>query len=125
MKLLLRLEEAAMMVLALFALYHFGASWWWYLILLVGPDISMLGYLAGAKVGAVTYNVFHHKGIAIAIFAAGWWLQITAPDSPAWQGLLYAGIAIFGHSAMDRMLGFGLKYSNGFRFTHLGELPDR
>ncbi len=112
MKNILKLEEAAMVLLCVYALSLLHVSWWVYLLILIAPDISFLGYIAGNKVGAVCYNFFHHKGVAIAIFLAGFimkdeWLQIT-------------GIVLFGHSSMDRMLGYGLKLSQGFKYTHLG-----
>lgn len=112
MKNTIRLEEAAEFGLSVYVLYSLQAEWWWYLILLLGPDISMLGYLAGNKAGTFTYNLFHHKGIAVIIFITGlllphFLMQIT-------------GIVLFGHSSMDRMLGYGLKTSEGFKYTHLG-----
>lgn len=101
-----------MFALSAYALYSFQVEWGWYLILFLGPDISMLGYLAGNKAGAFTYNLFHHKGIAVIIFIAGLLLphfimQIT-------------GIVLFGHASMDRTLGYGLKTAEGFKYTHLG-----
>jgi len=112
MKNILKLEEAAMFVLSIYALSLLHVSWWVYLLILIAPDASFVGYTAGNKVGAVCYNLFHHKGVAIAIFLAGFiwrdeWLQIT-------------GIVLFGHSSMDRMLGYGLKLNQGFKYTHLG-----
>ena len=53
MKNILRLEELAMLMISIYALYLFKADWWYYLLLALGPDISMLGYLAGNKVGVV------------------------------------------------------------------------
>ncbi len=114
MKIILKLEELAMLLLAVYALYSVQVSWWVYLILALGPDISMIGYLAGNRVGAFSYNLFHHKGIAVLLFLTGciW---------PSW-GLYLAGAIIFGHASMDRFFGYGLKYEEGFKFTHLGEI---
>lgn len=112
MKNSIRLEELAMLLLAILSLRMNNAAWWWYLLLLVGPDISMMGYVFGNKTGAVVYNLFHHKGIAIGIFIAGVYFNI--------QWMMYAGTILFGHSSLDRMLGYGLKYNKGFKFTHLG-----
>lgn len=88
-----------------------------YMLLLFGPDISMLGYAAGNKAGAVVYNIFHHKAIAVALIVVGfmtelYWLQIS-------------GIILFGHSSLDRMAGYGLKHFSGFKFTHLGQIGYR
>jgi hypothetical protein len=98
--------------ISIYALYIFNAEWWYYLLLVLGPDISMLGYLAGNKAGAITYNLFHHKGVAIALFAFGLFL----PDVT----LEIAGIILFGHSSQDRVFGYGLKMNEGFKYTHLG-----
>jgi hypothetical protein len=80
--------------------------------LLLAPDLSMLGYVINPKAGAITYNLIHHKGIAIALYLAGIFFFITE--------LQFMGILLFGHSAMDRILGYGLKYSDQFQHTHLG-----
>ena len=112
MKNIIKLEEMAMFGLSVYALYLFHVDWWWYLVLLFGPDISMIGYAAGNKVGAISYNLFHHKGIAIAVFVAG----LLIP------GILVQiiGVILFGHSSMDRIFGYGLKTEEGFKYTHLG-----
>lgn len=101
-----------MFLLSIYALYILNAGWWWYLIMLLGPDISMIGYAAGNKAGAACYNFFHHKGVAVAIFAIG----MIMPDDL----LQITGIVLFGHSSMDRLFGYGLKTNQGFKFTHLG-----
>ena len=112
MKNILKLEEFAMFALCIYALFLLKTEWWCYLILLLGPDVSMIGYLAGNKIGAGFYNLFHHKGIAVSIFLAG----LMTNNIP----LQIAGIILFGHSSMDRMFGYGLKHFEGFKFTHLG-----
>jgi hypothetical protein len=116
MKNIIRLEEATLFLLSIYALYFLEADWWYYLVLLIGPDISMVGYLAGNKVGAIAYNLFHHKALAALLFLLGlvthtWILQVS-------------GIILFGHSSMDRVFGYGLKYFSGFKHTHLGVIGD-
>lgn len=112
MKDILRLEEAAMLGISIYALNNANAEWWWYILLVLGPDISMLGYVGGNKAGAAFYNLFHHKGIAIIIFVFGCLL----PDLL----MQMIGIVLFGHSSMDRLFGYGLKTNQGFKYTHLG-----
>ncbi|TMI62660.1 MAG: DUF4260 family protein [Bacteroidetes bacterium] len=112
MKNILKLEEAAMFALSIYGLYSLQAEWWWFALLVLGPDISMLGYLAGNNVGAACYNLFHHKAVAVVIFMAG----LLMPNLL----LQLVGIVLFGHSSMDRMMGYGLKTSEGFKYTHLG-----
>lgn len=112
MKNILKLEEAAMLALCVYFLIDAQVPWWCYLLLVLGPDISMLGYLGGNLAGAFLYNLFHHKGIAIGIMTIGFYLREP--------GILIAGVLLFGHSSMDRMFGYGLKTTAGFKFTHLG-----
>jgi hypothetical protein len=112
MKYILKLEEFAMFAIAAYALYLLKADWWCYILILIAPDISMVGYLGGNKTGAVAYNLFHHKGIAIALFAIG----LAASNNL----LQIIGIILFGHSSLDRVFGYGLKLNEGFKYTHLG-----
>lgn len=114
MKRIIQLEEAAMLGICIYALYFLKAEWWIYPLLLLGPDISMLGYITGSKTGAISYNLFHHKAIAIILFLIGFISQSYS--------LEITGLILFGHSSLDRMLGYGLKYFTGFQFTHLGQL---
>src|SRR5687767_11584356 len=112
MKNIVKLEELAMFGLSVWASYFFNAEWWYYLLLLIGPDISMIAYAGGNKLGAFMYNLFHHKGVAIVLFVLG----LLLPD----MTIQIAGIILFGHSSMDRMFGYGLKLKEGFKYTHLG-----
>ena len=112
MKNLLKLEELFMFALTIFLFSKLNFAWWWYPVLLFTPDFSMIGYLGGAKLGAMTYNFIHHKALGISIFVLGIIL--------ANQSIQFAGLILFGHSSMDRVLGYGLKHSDSFQHTHLG-----
>ncbi|WP_375323426.1 DUF4260 domain-containing protein [Flagellimonas sp. GZD32] len=114
MKTALKLEELMMFVLGIYLFNQLDYAWWWFLVLLLTPDIGMLGYLFGNKAGAIAYNLFHHKGVAIVVYLLGTYFSI-----PLWQLI---GIILFSHSAFDRIMGYGLKYEKGFKFTHLGEI---
>ena len=61
----------------------------------------MFGYLINPKVGAISYNLFHHKAIAILLILIGWKTEI--------QTINLAGIILLGHASMDRIFGYGLK----------------
>lgn len=112
MKNILRLEEAAQFAACCYLFNLTGFSWWWFAALILAPDLSMLGYLINTRVGAITYNIAHHKALALAVFAIGIFMFLP------WLKL--AGIILFAHSSMDRMLGYGLKYPDSFHNTHLG-----
>ena len=74
----------------------------------------MLGYLINPSAGAYTYNLFHHRAIAILIAAVGLFIA---------SNLITAiGVLLFAHSSFDRMLGYGLKFRDDFKHTHLGWL---
>lgn len=114
MKNVLRLEELAMTAIAIFMMskLNINLSWWIYPVLFFLQDIGMLGYLVNNEVGAVTYNLFHNKTIAIGIIVLG---IITCNHY-----LMLAGLMLFGHASFDRIMGYGLKYTSGFHDTHLG-----
>lgn len=112
MKNILRIEEVAMFALAIYSAYQLPYAAWVFWALLLVPDIGMLGYLVNIKTGAFTYNLLHHKGIAIVIFILGIFIENT--------GLQLTGIIMFGHASMDRIFGYGLKYADSFKHTHLG-----
>lgn len=114
MKNLLKYEEAGMLFLSCMAWNQLHQPWWIFFAFFFSPDIGMLGYLAGTKTGAITYNLFHHKGIAAMIWAAG----LASGNIP----LQCAGIILFAHSSFDRIMGYGLKYSDRFQHTHLGTI---
>lgn len=114
MKTSLKLEELAMLLLGTFLFSQLNFSWWWFIGLFLAPDLGMLGYLINTKVGAFTYNLFHHKFVAIAIYFFG--IFITS------EIVQMIGILLFSHASFDRIFGYGLKYEKGFKFTHLGEI---
>lgn len=114
MKNLLKFEELAEALFALVLFSRLPYAWWVLPAAFLLPDLSMAGYLAGPRVGAACYNFAHHKALAVAVGLAGWWLG---------QPMLeLAGTVLFFHSAVDRLLGYGLKYTTGFRDTHLGRV---
>ena len=114
MKNLLNLEELAQLLIAVWFFLQLPFAWWWLLVWFLAPDLSMLGYLAGPKTGAICYNLAHHKGTAIAVGFLGIYLQ-----NPILQA---AGCILYAHSSFDRVLGYGLKYQDAFTNTHLGKI---
>jgi hypothetical protein len=114
MDLTIKLEEAAIVAVAVYFLsqYNLGLLMWVWVLLFFSPDLSMAGYLVNTRAGAFTYNLFHHRGLALAIMAAGFVMHIDL--------LISAGLLLIAHSSFDRMLGYGLKYSDDFKHTNLG-----
>ncbi|MEA5460523.1 DUF4260 domain-containing protein [Arcicella sp. LKC2W] len=114
MKGLLKLEELAEFILGIFIFSHLDFAWWYFPLLLLSPDIGMLGYLVNPKIGACLYNLFHHKALAIMILAFGF-VQHN-------QLMMMVGTILFSHAAFDRAMGYGLKYEDSFANTHLGKV---
>jgi len=114
MKTVIKLEEVGLFILGIYLFSLLNYQWWWFLVLLLAPDFSMLGYVFNNKTGAFMYNIFHHRGIAVLIYLTGCYLKL--------EPLQLVGVILFSHSAMDRMFGYGLKYEQGFKYTHLGEI---
>lgn len=112
MKNLLKLEELGQLVLSIILFNQLEYSWWVFPACILLPDLSMIGYLINPKTGAWLYNFFHHKLIAITVLCLGFWL-----NNPL---LSLTGTILFGHSAMDRMFGYGLKFNDNFKNSHLG-----
>lgn len=91
-----------------------GGPWWAWLAAALAPDIGMIGYLAGRRVGAVTYNLLHIYAVPFVLMMLGVGLGSTV--------LIAGGGLWLAHIGVDRAIGFGLKLSSGFRETHLGRL---
>lgn len=109
---LLKLEEVGQFLLSIFLFSQLEYAWWIFPACILLPDVSMIGYAINNKTGAWMYNFFHHKLVAIAVILVGFWLH-----NPL---ISLTGIILFGHSAMDRIFGYGLKFNDHFQNTHLG-----
>ncbi|HEY0964688.1 MAG TPA: DUF4260 domain-containing protein, partial [Candidatus Paceibacterota bacterium] len=106
MKQTLQLECLALFVLSLGLFVQLPFSWWWYPVLFLLPDIGMVGYLASPRIGALTYNLTHHYAVAMILMGGGMVLDVPI--------LMLGGVVVLGHSAFDRLLGYGLKYPDSF-----------
>ena len=120
MKTLLKLEELAQLLFIILVLVLKSAAWWIYLLLLLGPDLAMVGYLVNTRVGAFCYNLAHHKGIGLLLMFIGLAAEVGNMLTNVQSGFFLAGLIIYGHSSMDRILGYGLKFGDHFQHTHLG-----
>jgi hypothetical protein len=112
---LLILEELALFIgsVILFGLAT-EYSWWVYVLLFFVPDVSFTAYLINTKIGSWIYNILHHKGLMIGLILIGYFVGI--------QILLAVGIIFLGHTAFDRVFGYGLKFPDNFKHTHLGKI---
>ncbi len=107
----LQAEGAAAFVAGIVLYLQAGGEAWLIIPLLIVPDLGMIGYLAGPRLGAITYNLVHNWVIGLALLGAGAGLGSDV--------LWLAGAVLVAHVGMDRALGYGLKLATGFKRTHL------
>lgn len=110
---LLHLEGLAVLIASVLLYRELGGQWKLFAILFLVPDLSMLGYLLGRQIGAMTYNIAHSYVLPLALAAAS---VLYAPELQAFALIWLA------HIGVDRAFGYGLKYTEGFGFTHLGRI---
>lgn len=91
-----------------------GWPWWAWPLILLAPDLAMIGYGVGPRIGAVVYNAAHLYGAGLVLAVLG--VVIGQPLLIALGGIWLA------HIGIDRALGYGLKSPEGFRVTHLGRI---
>jgi Domain of unknown function (DUF4260) len=111
---LLRLEGLALFAGMTLLYAVWGGSWWVYALVFLAPDLSFAAYLAGPRVGAIIYNAAHSYMAPMALMTTGF-----GTNSPLTLSIAMIWLA---HIGIDRALGYGLKYSAGFGFTHLGRI---
>lgn len=112
-EILLRIEGALDLALSLIFFQAVHGNWLLFILLLLVPDLAMLGYLRDTQLGTVCYNLVHTLVgpfliVAYAYLTKSLWLL---PYALIWTA----------HIGLDRMLGFGLKYPTRFGDTHLGK----
>jgi hypothetical protein len=108
---LLHLEGLVVLVAAIALYFDSGYGWLALVLLFLAPDLSMLGYLGGPRLGALTYDAVHTYALPAALGVVG----VLAEAGTAIQlALIWAA-----HIGADRLLGYGLKYPTGFKDTHL------
>ena len=117
MKRLLQAEGAALFAASLAVFSTLDASWWMYVVLFLVPDVAFVAYLAGPRIGAYAYNTLHSTIGPILLAGVAWWL-----GGILGQVLIAVAVIWIGHVGFDRMLGYGLKHTSGFKDTHLGKL---
>jgi hypothetical protein len=110
-RVLLRAEGIVLLASATLLFAREDASWWLFALLFFAPDLAMVGYAAGTRIGAYAYNALHSTAVALPLALAG-----LVAD---WPAVLAIGLVWLAHIGFDRVLGYGLKYPEGFKETHL------
>ncbi|MBK8008214.1 MAG: DUF4260 domain-containing protein [Rhizobiales bacterium] len=113
-RMLLKAEGFALFAICVFAYWKLGVTWWLFAVLILAPDLTMIGYLAGPRFGAHLYNAGHITVMPLILGFAGLYTDSVVAMAAALVWLAHIGI--------DRMLGFGLKFETAFSDTHLGRI---
>lgn len=110
-RILLRLEGLAVLSVAVALYFALGGPLWLLAVLALAPDLSMVGYLAGPRIGSLSYNAAHTYVGPVLLCAAGFWggFELAVLVALVWAA----------HIGVDRLVGYGLKYPTGFKHTHL------
>lgn len=109
--LLLRIEGLSVLIVAGVLYGYQSYSWLVFALLLLAPDLAMLGYLLGPTIGSICYNLLHTYALPLSLA-----LISLLADAPLGVQLALIWLA---HIGMDRAVGYGLKYPTGFKDTHL------
>jgi hypothetical protein len=112
--LLLRSEGAVLLIAATVLFSREDGSWLLFAVAFFLPDLSMLGYIAGSRIGATAYNAVHSTVPPLALAVGG-----VVAHLPFVMSIALIWLA---HIGFDRFLGYGLKYSEGFKQTHLARV---
>jgi len=106
----LRLEALVIAVGSIVVFGATGGDWGLYFAVWLAPDLAMLGYIGGARIGSICYNTTHNLMLPIGLMALGFYSKDPLT--------LQLGLVWVSHVAIDRVLGYGLKYEDGFHHTH-------
>ena len=104
----------------MFSIYLFSRlpfAWWVFPLFFLAPDVSLVGLLAGKRIGAIVYNLIHHKAVALAAYVLGGLLGVPV--------LSLIGVLLLGHASLDRVLGFGLQSADSPGHSPFGTIGQR
>ena len=113
-KIILQVESLVVLLACLYFYSFLDFNWVLFFVLLLAPDVFMVGYLINKKAGALLYNVVHTYSLSIIITILG--VILSYPI------ILSIGLIWTAHIGMDRCFGIGLKYQTGFKDTHFNRV---
>ena len=108
---MLRLEGLIVFA-ATVALYgQVSGQWVLFLVLFLAPDLAFIGVMLNKELGRHIYNTVHTYSLAIGLAALAYFAN--------WETVLAIALIWTAHIALDRLVGYGLKYSIDGKVTHL------
>src|SRR5688572_25058568 len=106
-RIILALEGLALFVGSIVLYAYYGGNGWMFVLLLLVPDVAMVGYMVNTRVGAVSYNLIHTSSLPLILGIASLVFN--------WSLGLHLALIWLAHIGMDRTVGYGLKYSTEFK----------
>lgn len=109
----LRLEALLVLLVTVIVYAELHGNWLLFAVLFLVPDLSLLGYLIedNGRLAAMLYNVVHCYAVPLAVGLVAWKLHSVLCERIA--------VIWIAHIALDRLVGFGLKYAQAPRPTHM------
>jgi len=111
---ILKLEGLAVFLASLYFFNEISGNWILFVLLIIVPDISMIGYIKDKKLGSITYNLVHNYILALVIIFYG----ILANNDLVTS----FGLILSAHIGADRLVNYGLKYPSDFKDTHINKV---
>jgi hypothetical protein len=108
---LLRLEGLVLFAAAIALYVREDFSILALVVLFLVPDLSFVGLAAGSRVAAVAYDSVHTY--------VGPILLASTSVIVEWNTGVMLGLIWLAHIGIDRALGYGLRYPDAFRESHL------
>lgn len=110
---LLKVEGLAALAAGCIAYQHlYPHHWGMFALLFLAPDISLLPYVRPTgRAAPAFYNALHCYVLPMVLGWFGW----KAGSAVSGQ----VALIWIAHISFDRCLGYGLKFRQSFRFTHM------
>lgn len=96
----LRIGGLTVFALALAGYFTVTGPLWLLAVLALAPDLAMLDYLAGPRIGSLCYNVAHTYTLPLALGGVAFQIDSTLA--------LLVALVWAGHIGADRLVGYGL-----------------
>lgn len=104
--------EALIVLAATIALYsEVRGQWLLFAVLFLAPDLAFIPVLINQGLGRHVYNTMHTYSLPVGVAALAYFLD--------WESILGIALIWTAHIAMDRLVGYGLKYRIDGKETHL------
>lgn len=113
-RMLLHIEGLSVFIAAIALYGQQGYSWLAFALLLLAPDLAIIGYALNQRVGSIAYNVLHTYSLPLLLGLLSLFF--------GWSLGPQLALIWLAHIGMDRTVGYGLKYTSGFKDTHLSRV---